>query len=331
MKLLSVIVPVYNSQKWLSDCLDSLLCQDLSPEEYEIICVDDGSTDASTDIISDFKRQYPNVRLIKKENGGVSDARNVGLENIFGKYVWFVDSDDLIRPNCFGFLKTILEEHGPETISFKIKMVPEDYKITEDTEPLVYTIDNSLKSYNNVWASIISADLIQQHNIRFQCKLRYGEDTLFQYYVYMYRMGNRASITVKNDLYFYRQQSDSAMHHKTVGAYDTHVQNLIELARIYQADYDRKIVSDEIKIKEVKMRQYMAIEGALTILPKSQYPLKDILKTLKGEGLYPYPMMLWKVKRAKGIKQKLNAFCRCLFGVRFFYKAYYGLCKLMRI
>ena len=331
MKLLSIVVPIYNSQKWLPDCLSSLLLQDLDHTEYEIVCVDDGSTDASAQIVSDFCEKYGNVRLLQKKNGGVSDARNMGLEYICGKYVWFVDSDDLVRPNCMGFLKKILEMHEPETLSFNIKPVPEEYKIAADNETLEYAVDAALKSYNNVYAAIIRVDLIQAHGIRFKNGLHYGEDTLFQYHVYMYRMGKLPSITVKNDLYYYRQQGDSAMHHRSAGAYDKHVQDLITLARIYKKDYDDKIVDDEKKLGEVKLRQYMAIEGALTILPKSQYACKTFINSLKEEGLYPYPVMLWKVKKAKGFKQKLVAFCRSLFGMSLFYKAYYSLCKFMRI
>ncbi len=332
MKLLSFIVPIYNSQKWLSDCLSSLLCQDIDYEEYEIICVDDGSTDNSLLIISDFKEKHPNVKVIKKSNSGVSESRNIGLANANGKYIWFVDSDDLIRENCLGFIKKLLMEYEPETVSFNVETVPEGYKsISKKNEEFKYLKDKSLKSYNNVWSSIISQKLIKDNNIHFLHGLKYGEDTLFQYYIYIYRKGENCSLTIKNSLYYYRQQSESAMHHKTEGSYDKHVNDLIEMARIYSKDYNKRIVDDSKKLNEVKMRQYMAIEGALAILPKSSFSCGSVLKDLTEEGLYPFPKMFWKVKKAKGLKNKLNAFLRMFFGVRPFYEVYFCLCKLFKV
>lgn len=331
MKLISMIVPIYNAEKWLYACLSSLLEQDLSTGEYEIICVDDGSTDGSADIVTGFQKKYSNINLLRKSNSGVSDARNMGMDHACGKYIWFVDSDDLIRRNCLGFLKQIIEKHDPETISFGVEFVPEAFEQKEEASAVYeYTVDESLKSYNNVWNSLICTELIRNHNIRFSSGLKFGEDTLFQYAVYMYRQGSRPSLSVKNPLYFYRQQNASAMHHRSEGAYDKHVQDLIEMARIYHRDYDNKIVDNQKKLREVKMRQCMAVEGALALLPKSRYRCNDILNTLTEEGLYPYPLMWWKVKRAKGLKAKAISFIRMLFAIKFFYKIYYGVLAARR-
>ncbi len=329
MKLISMIVPIYNAEKWLRPCLCSLLEQDLSAEEYEIICVDDGSTDGSADIVTGFQNQYSNIKLVRKSNSGVSDARNMGLDHAGGKYIWFIDSDDLIQKNCLGFLKQIIEKHDPEVVSFGIEFVPEAFvQRAEGPAAYEYAVDETMRSYNNVWASIIRTELIREHHIRFNSGIKYGEDTLFQYAVYMYRQGNRPSLSVKNTLYFYRQQSMSVMHHRSEGAYDKHVQDLIELARIYHRDHENHIVDDQKKMNEVKMRQCMAVEGALAILPKSRYRCDDILKTLTEEGLYPYPLMWWNVKRAKGLKPKAIAFVRMLFAIKFFYKIYYGVFRI---
>ena len=98
---LSILVPVYNREGTLRRCVESLLRQDL--EEYEIILVDDGSTDASRRILEDYRRRYPEkVKLIFQENQGVAGARNAGLEAACGEYVTWVDSDDWLRENCLG-------------------------------------------------------------------------------------------------------------------------------------------------------------------------------------------------------------------------------------
>ena len=96
---LSIIVPVYNVADYLPKCLDSLLVQDLSQNEYEIIVVNDGSTDNSGKIAEEYSKTYSNIILINQENQGLSGARNTGIQNAKGEYVQFVDSDDYLEPN----------------------------------------------------------------------------------------------------------------------------------------------------------------------------------------------------------------------------------------
>lgn len=104
--LLSIIIPIYNSEKYLSDCLNSLL--DKTNDLYEVLLIDDGSTDQSLCICESFVKIFRNVRLIRKENGGVSSARNVGLEIAKGKYVTFIDSDDRVASNYISEVLSII-------------------------------------------------------------------------------------------------------------------------------------------------------------------------------------------------------------------------------
>ena len=106
--LLSIIVPVYNAEKWLRRCVDSLLNQDLPREDYEIILVDDGSADGSPMICDEYQAAHAGlVRVIHQPNSGVSMARNAALDVAVGGYVVFVDADDYIEPNC---LKEVVEK-----------------------------------------------------------------------------------------------------------------------------------------------------------------------------------------------------------------------------
>lgn len=100
--ILSIITPVYNSSRYLRKCLDSLLLQDLPYDEYEIILVDDGSTDNSCEIAEEYCKRYDNIRLIRQTNSGASTARNRAIDEAQGVYVWFVDSDDYIKANILG-------------------------------------------------------------------------------------------------------------------------------------------------------------------------------------------------------------------------------------
>lgn len=109
----SIIIPVYNVEKYLARCLDSCVNQDMSKDEYEIIIVNDGSPDGSQAIAEHYVAEYPNIKLINQENGGLSVARNNGLKVAQGKYVWFVDSDDWIEKNC---LLSIVEKMEVENL-----------------------------------------------------------------------------------------------------------------------------------------------------------------------------------------------------------------------
>ena len=97
--LLSFIIPVYNCAKYLNECLDSIINQNTDNWSYEIICINDGSSDTSLQILNSYANKNTNIVVLNQNNMGVSYARNRGLSSARGEYVWFVDSDDFIIPN----------------------------------------------------------------------------------------------------------------------------------------------------------------------------------------------------------------------------------------
>ena len=107
---LSVIIPVYNVEQWLQKCVESVVSQGIG--SCEIILVDDGSPDQSGSICDRLARSYDNIVVLHKQNGGLSDARNAGLEVARGRDVTFVDSDDHLSPGLFGQLLGILAADG---------------------------------------------------------------------------------------------------------------------------------------------------------------------------------------------------------------------------
>ncbi len=116
--LLSIVVPVYNIQDYITCCLDSCLNQDLPPTDYEIIAVDDGSTDHSAEIIHQYMDKYPNLRYVYQENQGLSGARNTGIVHAQGEYIWFVDGDDQIRNNCLHELSVLSSKNNCDILTF---------------------------------------------------------------------------------------------------------------------------------------------------------------------------------------------------------------------
>ena len=131
MLKLSIIVPVYNVSKYLAKCLDSLLCQDLNPEEYEIIVVNDGSTDNSEEISEQYEERYSNIIVVRQENQGLSGARNTGIKLAKGKYIQFVDSDDYLEPNVLKTLVNKMESDNLDVLRFNYQNVNENYEVYE--------------------------------------------------------------------------------------------------------------------------------------------------------------------------------------------------------
>ena len=127
--ILSIIVPVYNVNKYLCKCLDSLLCQDLDKNTYEIIVVDDGSTDDSGNIADSYAQKFSNIKVIHKLNGGLSDARNTGILSSKGKYIQFVDSDDYLEPNSLKGLTDMMESENLDILRFNYQKVNENYEV----------------------------------------------------------------------------------------------------------------------------------------------------------------------------------------------------------
>lgn len=106
---LSIIIPAYNSAKFIEKCVRSCETQDLETEEYEVIIVDDGSTDNTKECIQELQKEFSNIIYIYQENARQGAARNNGLRNSRGKYIWYVDSDDWITENCLGIIISKLE------------------------------------------------------------------------------------------------------------------------------------------------------------------------------------------------------------------------------
>lgn len=139
--LLSIIIPVYNVEKYIKRCLDSILCQET--ENYEVILVDDGSTDSSGIICDSYAKCRKNVVCIHKTNGGLSDARNEGLKHCKGKYVWFVDSDDYITEDALESLEKVLCKYSSDVVVCMSKTIDDYGKIQDECH---YEIPSGLYS-----------------------------------------------------------------------------------------------------------------------------------------------------------------------------------------
>lgn len=134
---LSIIIPMYNCEKYIADCLDSILKSDLPKNEYEVIIINDGSKDKGPEIAQEYAVQHDNFRYLTQENQGQSVARNYGIRESKGEYIWCVDGDDKLDPNIIEIYKRIELQPSLDILAFSMKVVTEKGEIvrTECTQP----------------------------------------------------------------------------------------------------------------------------------------------------------------------------------------------------
>lgn len=214
----SVIVPIYNAEKTLSRCIDSIVNQ--RDSNCELILVNDGSTDRSDSICKKYAREYQKIRYILKENGGVSSARNAGLQQAEGEYVLFVDSDDYVSENCFSVLSEIRREYGPDLILFGAQAsgMTERRWITgnyyEDSElGISEIIALALEKYlfSSVCAKAFKTSILVSKGFQFSPNLAIGEDQLF---LFTYAMHIRSIASTEKVGYFVDVSNEDSLSRK---------------------------------------------------------------------------------------------------------------------
>lgn len=213
--MVSIIVPVFNSENTLRRCLDSILSQTF--KNYEIICVNDGSTDRSLAILSEYSKKNPCLTVVSKENGGLSSARNAGLRIATGKFIGFVDSDDYINPVMFEQLITESELSGSCLIGCGTEVIYQAWESSRKTDDKYFSVKlgrNVLvtpgvfsKMDVHVWNKLFRSDLIKQFQIKFPEGLNY-EDAPF---VINYLCVCKSISFFKSKLYYYVRSEGSIM------------------------------------------------------------------------------------------------------------------------
>lgn len=204
--LISIIIPVYNTENWLNECIDSVLNQ--TYQNFEILLIDDGSTDSSGAICDEYALLDNRVKVFHKPNGGVSSARNKGLEQAGGKWVAFVDADDTISEN---YLSSLLP------------MQEEDFIMDSSDDRFPCLDNNSYKGIDAIqiimdgwqilgpWGKLYKLEIIRKNNILYDESLSQGEDTIFNLeYVFCVQSVR----TTSSSMYFYRKDVAGSLSKK---------------------------------------------------------------------------------------------------------------------
>lgn len=257
----SVIIPIYKAEKTLRRCVDSLLNQNYS--DMELILVNDGSPDGSGAICEEYADRYPCVVYIDKTNGGVSTARNAGLDVATGEYVLFVDSDDYVSEDYFRILDSLTADRQYDLVVFSHSVTdgnsirpkaaaPFASDCTEESVPqfcrMLYT-----KAINQPWAKRYIRKIIEENHIRFPEKLYIGEDKCFNL---QYVMHCSSCLVSPEMLYFVSVENDQSLSRKIRP--DLYQQFEMINARVQQ-------IIQEADIPEHYRKQYRAAENLIRL------------------------------------------------------------------
>lgn len=208
LPLISIIIPVYNVEKYLQECLDSIVNQDAC--NYEVILIDDGSTDGSSKICDEYSDRYVQIKVIHKKNEGVSSARNAGLDVAKGEWIWFVDADDYVSDSSLPILSTTTQ-CDCDIIFHGLNRVLENGKIITENNDEEYELrkDDFLSSHSCYQNGMLlfSSKIIQDNSLRYSKDIKMGEDLEFQY-KYLYYC--KHPIAIPYNLYYIRERRESA-------------------------------------------------------------------------------------------------------------------------
>lgn len=218
--LISVIVPVYNVEKYLPKCLDSLLAQ--TWQELEIIVVDDGSPDNSWDIMQEYARRDSRVRPIRQKNGGLSAARNAGVEAARGEWIGFLDSDDYVAPEMYERLYRAAAEQGAQMAVCSFTYVTPDGKPIPRTSPITKNeVLSGIQMMERLagpqnWYYITAWNRLYQKKLFDTVRFPVGKLHEDEYTAHLFYWQCERVAIVKEAMYYYVQQDGSIMHTESV-------------------------------------------------------------------------------------------------------------------
>lgn len=217
--VISFIIPFYNVEKYIADCLNSIYNQGISEDDYEVICIDDCSPDNSIEIVKQFQNSHSNLRLIEHDvNKGLGGARNTGILHAKGEYIWFVDSDDMIETINISLTYNILKLEPIEVLMFNFERINSNgsflkEEIVFDNSMVFKGLDYVNTYFRNsfiyhlgyVWRCIYKREYLIKSNLYFPEK-SYWEDTVF--FPKAILMADSV-MSMKNVLYKYRINNES--------------------------------------------------------------------------------------------------------------------------
>ena len=275
--MISVVVPIYNMEPYLARCVDSLLSQTYA--DLEIILVNDGSTDGSPTLCERYAAQDSRIKVLHKPNGGLSDARNAGVEAATGEWIYFVDSDDWLDRDAIGRLYDFAVTGRCDVVQGNMYYVYADYMLyrkadRKERRTTVLGREEAMRGLivndrikNFAWGKLYRAKLIK--DLPFPVG-KYFEDSFWQHYVI--DRTERYGI-VDTPLYYYRQRADSIS-----GTPSERFEDLLEGNRERMAFVERKYPS----FVDLMRRRYDELYNSIHPANNRRNPLKSLLSRVRA-------------------------------------------------
>ena len=323
MLKVSVIIPVYNVEKYLTECLDSICGQTL--RDIEIICVNDGSTDNSAEILVKYQNKDARIKIITQENKGPAGARNVGISAACGKYIYFMDSDDMLELDALDVLYKECQAENLDIIYFNPCVIYENsqiakkhqwhqdfvirgnYKKVVSGQELFVELKNNNEYLIAVWMQMIKKDFIQEISLAFPNGI-YHEDILFCLKGLL--LAKRVCVMNKN-FFIRRIRVDSIMTKKKdsrhfYGYFVSYIKTLEFLAL-----QEKEFELETVRLIKQEAEQYLhsAVSIYDLLLPTEKCKAREILapteqryfETYIAHGRKIQRLLAWSLRKAKDI------------------------------
>lgn len=317
----SVIVPIYQVEAYLPRCLDSILAQ--SFEDFELILVNDGTKDACPQIMQDYAQRDSRIRQIHKENGGLSSARNAGLDIAEGEYIAFVDADDYVAPGWLNDVVRAAERTGAQQVLYNYTLVvdgQEQGPYLDFDDETIDVDDLGLHNYfyrywmpyrhgQEAWSKLYRRSVIEENHLRFAPNDEiFAEDTLFsaQYLMHTHRIA-----ALSQPYVYYVQRGDSLMgmkkprlawrlmtlsvrlweYAKACGRFD-------EIRHVLPVLCYDKLITKGIRLDPSLEDVHRAME---------EYRHHETIQSMLRALISPMPLLMYTIKTRKGIRTQIRA------------------------
>ena len=317
----SVIVPVYQVEAYLAKCLDSILAQTFT--DFECILVDDGTKDDCPRIMADYAARDGRIRCIHKENGGLSSARNAGLDIARGEYIAFVDSDDTVEPTMLADAVAAAERAGAQLVVYNYRLVTEAgaqgayLPMRDETLDLDQMgLSNYFYRYwmpyvhgQEAWCRLYRRDIIENHHLRYAPNDEvFAEDTLFSA---MYLMHVHTLAALAKPYVNYLQRGDSLMGMRKPKLCRRLITLSVRLTDYVKACGKEKELADVLPVlcydklicKGIRLDPSLEDVYAAMTQMGSNETLRGLLRAL----LSPKPLAMYTLKTGKGIRTQVRA------------------------
>ena len=291
--LISVIIPVYNAEKYLSKSVNSVLNQ--TYQRFIILLIDDGSTDQSPQMCDEYAAQYENIHVFHKLNGGASTARNVGLENAKGEYIFFLDSDDWLEPNAIETMIATAKRENADLVFCEAQAIDDEGKTelnghytykeqyqTGNAYQIMLQMMDRKEFHVAIWMLLLDRKIITDNQLRFKEGIIY-EDMIISYQFYC--LANRTA-HVRQKLYNRRYRANSVMTSAKTE------KNYVSAATVYRevSTFMKTLLADKQSPKHVIRCAYNVLniyrQMPTDVQKKYKEDYKDIVQDILDKDAY---------------------------------------------